>query len=108
MKAKNIIGAIVTTLVLSSCASEKPQEAPEKITTMTEETTSDFEWIVEDFADLRVLRYKIPGWDNLSLQQKKYVYYLTQAGYEGRDIIWDQNYRYNIVIRKALENIVIN
>ena len=108
MNTKIIIGAIVTTIVLGSCASKKPQETQEKTETMTEETTKDFEWIVEDFADLRVLRYQIPGWDNLSLQQKKYVYYLTQAGYEGRDIIWDQNYRYNIVIRKALENIVTN
>ena len=60
------------------------------------------------FADLSVLRYEIPGWDNLSLDQKKLVYYLTEAGYSGRDIIYDQNCRYNLTIRHALEHIVAN
>ena len=50
----------------------------------------------------------IPGWDNLSLDQKKLVYYLTEAGYSGRDIIYDQNCRYNLTIRHALEHIVAN
>ena len=63
---------------------------------------------VDRFADIRVLKYEIPGWDKLSLDQKKLVYYLTQAGFAGRDIIWDQNYRYNLEIRSALENIVQN
>ncbi len=65
-----------------------------------------FKWQTEQFADLGVLRYQISGWDKLSINQKMLVYYLTQAGYSGRDIIWDQNYSYNIEIRKALETIV--
>jgi dipeptidyl-peptidase-3 len=103
MKTRTFLGALMTTIVMASCAENtEPKTVPE-----TQETT-DFEWIVEDFADLRVLRYQIPGWEQLSLQQQKLVYYLTQAGYEGRDIIWDQNYRHNITIRKALENVVRN
>ena len=66
----------------------------------------NFEWVVDKFADIKILRYQIHGFDNLTLQQKKLVYYLTQAGLEGRDIIWDQNYRHNLSIRKALEAIM--
>lgn len=68
----------------------------------------DFRYKTEQFADLSILRYQIPGWDKLSLDQKKLVYYLTEAGYAGRDIIYDQNYKYNLTIRRALENIVKN
>ena len=68
----------------------------------------DFKYLSEQFAELKIIRYKIPGFDHLTLKQKELVYYLTQAGLEGRDIMWDQNYRYNLQIRKALENIVRN
>lgn len=67
-----------------------------------------FEYIVEQFADLKVLRYQMPGWENLTLKEQKLVYYLTQAGSSGRDIIWDQHYKYNLRIRKALENVYLN
>ena len=66
---------------------------------------SDFEYKVDEFADLKVIRYQIPGWDELTLKEKKLVYYLTQAGLAGRDIMYDQNYRHNLEIRSALENI---
>ncbi|MFV8280377.1 dipeptidyl-peptidase 3 family protein [Christiangramia marina] len=69
---------------------------------------SDFEVNVDEFADIKVLRYQIPGWENLILKEQKLVYYLTQAGLAGRDIMWDQNYRHNLVIREALENIYTN
>ena len=69
---------------------------------------SDYEVNVDEFADIKVLRYQIPGWENLSLKEQKLVYYLTQAGLAGRDIMWDQNYRHNLVIREALENIYTN
>ncbi|TYP70913.1 dipeptidyl-peptidase 3 family protein [Aquimarina intermedia] len=73
----------------------------------TNETVSEdkFNYVVEQFADLKILRYQIPGWENLSLKEQKLVYYLTQAGLSGRDIMWDQNYRHNLTIRKALENV---
>lgn len=62
----------------------------------------------EQFADIQVLHYEIPGWDKLTLKEKKLVYFLAQAGYSGRDIYWDQNYKYNLKIRAALENIYTN
>lgn len=68
----------------------------------------DFQYLSEQFADLKLIRYRIPGFDKLSLDQKKLVYYLTQAGLSGRDIIYDQNYRHNLTIRSALEKVVRN
>ncbi|MEC7895258.1 MAG: dihydrofolate reductase [Bacteroidota bacterium] len=69
---------------------------------------SKFAYFSEQFADLKILRYQIPGFENLSLDQKKLVYYLTEAGLSGRDIMYDQNYRHNLKIRRALENIHIS
>ena len=106
MKTKFIMGAAIASIIMGSCATDKVTTSTENKTEMTSETNENFEWVAEDFADIRVLRYQIPGWEELSLKQQEYVYYLTQAGYEGRDIIWDQNYRHNLTIRKAFENIV--
>jgi dipeptidyl-peptidase-3 len=64
-----------------------------------------FPFMVEQFSDLKVLRYQIPGWENLTLKEQKLVYFLTQAGLSGRDIMWDQNYRHNLTIRTALERV---
>ena len=69
---------------------------------------TEFNYFSEQFSDIKILRYQIPGFDELSLSQKKLVYYLTQAGLAGRDIMYDQNYRHNIAIRTALENIYEN
>lgn len=74
----------------------------------TEENTATDGVVVDRFADIQVLRYELSGWDKLSLDQKKLVYYLSQAGLAGRDIIYDQNNAYNLEIRKALENIANN
>src|SRR5690606_8885179 len=60
---------------------------------------------IDQFADLEILRYDVPGWDALSLDQKKLAYYLYQAGLSGRDIIYDQRGKYNLTIRKTLEAI---
>ncbi len=68
----------------------------------------DFRYLIDEFADIKVMRYRIPGWDGLSLQQKEYVYHLGEAAKYGRDIIWVQNCRYNLPIRKVLENILEN
>ena len=62
-----------------------------------------FDYTVEQFADLQILRYRVPGFENLSLQQKELVYYLTEAALQGRDILFDQNGKYNLRIRRALE-----
>ncbi len=82
---------------------EAQAEATEKVI-----QTDEFNWNPENFADKKIIRYQIPGFDKLTLQQKKLVYYLTQAGLSGRDIIWDQNYRHNLSVRKALDKIVAN
>ena len=100
-------------IILSVAAFQLYGQQPEQILTTGKaesETIQEdgFEWQTEQFADLGILRYTIPGWEKLSGNQKALVYYLTQAGYSGRDIIYDQNYRHNLEIRKALENIVIN
>ncbi len=72
-----------------------------------ETTTPEvFNVVADEFADVQVLRYRIPGFDSLTLQQKELLYYLSEAAQAGRDIIWDQNYKYNLLVRKTLENIV--
>lgn len=65
-----------------------------------------FQYQTEQFADLRILRYKVPGFEDLSLQQKKLVYYLYEAALSGRDILYDQNYKHNLLVRRTLEAIV--
>jgi len=71
---------------------------------------TDFEWKAETVADLGLYRYQIPAssWNNLDVQKRTYVYYLGQAGLAGRDMMWDQNYRYNLEIREALEAVYTN
>lgn len=65
----------------------------------------NFDYHVDRFADIEVLRYEVPEWDLLTPQQRVMIYYLSQAAQAGRDIIWDQNGKYNLQIRKLLENI---
>jgi dipeptidyl-peptidase III len=67
-----------------------------------------FSFMLEQFADLKIMRYRLDGFDQLPLNQKLLVYYLSQAALCGRDITWDQNYKYNLLIRKTLENILTN
>lgn len=99
MKFKYVFCAAIAGMLLLSCKQEPTTEK------QPVEKEQGFEYVVDQFADLRILRYQIPGFDELSLKEKKLVYYLTQAGLAGRDIIWDQNYRHNLQIRSALENI---
>lgn len=68
----------------------------------------DFDYVVDRFADIQVLRYKVPDFESLSLRQKMLVYHLTEAALAGRDILWDQNNRYNLSLRHLLENIYSN
>ncbi|MDE6321246.1 MAG: dipeptidyl peptidase 3 [Muribaculaceae bacterium] len=68
----------------------------------------NFNYVVDRFADIEVLRYKVPGFEDLSLQQKQLVYHLTEAALAGRDILWDQNGRYNLPIRDLLETTFLN
>jgi len=67
---------------------------------------ADFKYLSERFADLNILRYRVPGFDTMPLNRKKLIYYLSQAALAGRDIIYDQNYKHNLLIRRTLETIV--
>ncbi|MGF7140949.1 dipeptidyl-peptidase 3 family protein [Roseimarinus sediminis] len=96
-KISLVVIAIV--LIMSRCKNgeEKPAAA-----------LDGFQFNVEQFADLKILRYPVPGFDELSLQQKELLYYLSQAAIEGRDIVFDQNYKNNLAIRRTLEAIYIH
>ena len=91
---KSIIPGALIALSLTSCND------------MAQET--EFNYVVDRFADIEVLRYKVPEFENLSLQQKKLIYYLSEAAIVGRDILTDQNCKYNLEIRTLLENIYQN
>lgn len=69
---------------------------------------TDFKYLTEQFADLKLIRYKVPGFKNLDLRQKKLIYYLSEASLSGRDIIFDQNYKHNLRVRRTLETIIAN
>ena len=88
----------VTAALLSSCGGAK--------TTTAE--ADKFDYTVEQFADLQILRYKVPGFEELTLKQKELIYYLTEAALEGRDILFDQNGKYNLRIRRMLEAVYTN
>tara|TARA_B100000780_G_C21126083_1_gene456963 strand:+ start:4007 stop:6019 length:2013 start_codon:yes stop_codon:yes gene_type:complete len=99
---KNIIlmGSVASLLIISSC-----QENTEMKVTDNE---NNFQWQIDRFEDVKILRYKVPSWSGLSPKQRIYAYHLTQAGLAGRDIMWDCNYRHNLEIRRALESIISN
>lgn len=103
MKSRILI-YLMGIVILSSCGSDTPKEDPATDHDTTE-TADDFQWQTEQFADLKIIRYQVPGWDHLSAKQQELVYYLTQAGLSGRDMMYDQNYRHNLTIRRAMENI---
>ena len=69
---------------------------------------TDFKYLIDEFADIKIMRYRIPGWESLTLRQKEYAYHLGEAAKYGRDILWDQNCRYNLQVRKVLERILEN
>ncbi len=102
MKFKYTLGFILAFTFLFSCQ-PKQDETVSKEVSIAQQTS--FDYFSEQFADIQILRYQIPGFDQLTLQQKKYVYFLAQAGLAGRDIMYDQNYRHNLKIRRGLENI---
>ncbi|MBA4407417.1 dihydrofolate reductase [bacterium] len=90
---KNIL-IIILGIIIMSCSSEKKQDA------------DNFKYFSEQFADLRIQRYQVLGFNELSLKQKELAYYLYQAALSGRDMIYDQNYKHNLYIRRTLEAIV--
>jgi dipeptidyl-peptidase III len=92
---KNLLSLFIMTLmIIQFDACKQSEQKPE------------FKYIADQFADLKVLRYQVPDFDKLSLNQKKLIYFLSQAALCGRDIIFDQNGKYNLAIRKTLEAVV--
>jgi dipeptidyl-peptidase-3 len=102
---KNIVKLLIPSFMilmsLSACNRVTPRTAQ---TNEAEEDT--FKYFVEQFDDIRILKYKLSDFDKLTLQQKQYIYYLSQATLAGRDIFWDQNFKYNLLIRKTIEAII--
>ena len=93
MKALNMLIACGAAVSMAACGNGASQE-------------DSFRYLIDEFADIKIMRYRIPGWDSLSLQQKQYVYHLGEAAKYGRDIIWMQNYRYNLPVRHLVEDIL--
>lgn len=98
MKKIHVAGSLALLFGVAACGENQDESKVEK----TEQPT---ETVVERFADVQILRFQVNSWDKLTLKQKEYAYYLAQAGLCGRDINYDQNNRYNLEIRKALEAI---
>ena len=109
MRIKIALISLLTVALLWSCKTQTEETKDQVIQEFANlSTEKDFPFMLEQFADIKILRYQIPGWENLTLKEQKLVYYLTQAGLSGRDIMWDQNYRYNLKIRAALEYVYTN
>jgi len=96
---KIMIFLFLALIVFYTAGCQKPAEK-------AAETGEDFKWQVDQFADLRILRYQVPGFEDLTPQQKELIYYLSEAALWGRDIVTDQNYKHNLTIRKTLDAIV--
>ena len=90
---KNIVAVMMGSMLLTGCAQQNQDEV------------NTFDYTVEQFADLQILRYQVHGFDELPLKQKELVYYLQEAALQGRDILFDQNGKYNLIIRKMLETV---
>ena len=97
---------MLTTIFLFAACNEGKKTVTETIADDIDYTT--FEYKVDRFADIEILRYPVSGFNSLSLQQKELIYYLSQAALEGRDILWDQHNRYNLTIRRVCEGLYEN
>ncbi len=96
---KLLILLFMSVICFNSCKNTPPATPAE---------AGGFSYSVDQFEDMRVLKYRLPGFEALSLNQKKYIYYLSEAALSGRDILYDQNFKYNLQIRKTLEAIISN
>ena len=103
MMKKLISLGVLCTLIFCSCSQ---RDTIKDTKNTSEEVKNNFNFQTETFGDIKILRYQVPGFEKLSLKKQKLVYYLSEAGYAGRDIIWDQNYRHNLSIRRTLEKII--
>jgi len=98
--------AVSISLFLAACGQDQVPVESVEVEAVEPAPTTENQVQVDRFADIQVLSYEVPGFDQLSLQEKKLVYYLSQAALSGRDIIYDQNYAHNLRIRKLLSAVV--
>lgn len=100
-----VIGLLGAQLLMTTACNNNPSSVSEKTTTEQSGYDPDFKVTAESFADLQILRYQVPGWDQLSAKQKELAYYLYEASLAGRDIIYDQRGKHNLTVRKTIETI---
>lgn len=100
MKSTKLLALALCAAAVAGCQVKKDRQENKE----QQENNSEINYNVDKFADIEVLRYAVPGFDSLSLNQKRMIYYLNEAALTGRDIIWDQNCRYNLPIRDLLED----
>jgi len=104
MKKQILSIIVILSIMMTACnTGQKTETTDEQM-----EQKDKFQYLLEQFADLKIMRYQVPGFDELTLDQKKLVYYLSEAARCGRDIMFDQNYKYNLKIRKTFEEIYKN
>lgn len=103
---KKVVFMLTSLLLLAACNGNKKADSKSPTDDGIDYTT--FEYKVDRFADIEILRYPVPGFNSLSLKQKELIYYLSQAALEGRDILWDQHNRYNLTIRRVCEGVYEN
>ena len=99
---KKVFFTIMTASMLFSCGGNSYKSE------LNTPAIEDFQYKVEEFADISILRYRVPDIENLTTKQKELLYYLTEAALQGRDILFDQNFKHNLPIRKVLEAIYLN
>jgi dipeptidyl-peptidase III len=99
---KKLIAVCIGTAFFISCQTKDQKQASD----MNDTAKKEFNYMADRFADIQVLRYNVPGWEDLSVKEKQLAYYLYQAGLSGRDIFYDQKYKHNLRIRKTLEAIL--
>jgi len=105
---KTIVKTMMISALIAGTAGTMNAGQPDTPSSMDGKKEKKFEYSNERFADLQMLRYKVEGFENLSLKQKTFIYYLQEAALYGRDILFDQNGKYNLRIRKMLEDVYVN
>lgn len=103
---RKIIFMLTTMFLLASCTGSQSEQTA--ATGAIDQPDSTFDYHVDRFADIEILRYYVPGFKHLSLQQKELIYYLSQAALEGRDILWDQHNKHNLTVRRVCEAVYEN
>jgi len=106
MKTIHLFAVVLSAFILLSFGKTGEKKTGSDFPKTSAAAPDTFKYQTDQFADIRILRYTIPGFENLTVKQKEMLYYLSEAALAGKDIIWDQNYKYNLTIRKTLEAIV--